>query len=268
MRRLILVGAIAATVLAACSTTPTGRRVFSLVSGSQMASMGASAYQEIKQQEKISSDSGDNQYAQCIARNIIAVLPAEQRNQDWEVTVFASDQANAFALPGGKIGVYDGLYKVAVNQSQVAAVMGHEVAHVIAEHSAARMSTGVVTQFGMQVVGAFVGGSSMSPAAQQGIMQAMGLGAQFGVVLPFSRGDESEADIIGLDYMAAAGFDPRESVSLWENMAKAGGQAPPEFASTHPSHSTRINDLSARMDKAMARYNKARAAGRKPNCRR
>lgn len=268
MRKIILLGAIAATTLAACSTTPTGRRVFSLVSGSQMSSMGTAAYNDIKQKEPISKDSGDTRYAECIAQNIIAVLPAKQRKQAWEVTVFASDQANAFALPGGKIGVYDGLYKVAVNQNQVAAVMGHEVAHVIAEHSAARMSTGVVTQFGMQVVGAFVGGSSMSPAAQQGVMQAMGLGAQFGVVLPFSRGDESESDVLGLGYMAAAGFDPRESVKLWENMAKAGGQAPPEFASTHPSHSTRIRDLNAGMDRAMKVYNNARKSGRKPNCRR
>lgn len=159
------------------------------------------------------------------------------------MTVFQEDSANAFALPGGKIGVHTGLLKVADNQSQLAAVIGHEIGHVQAQHSNERMSLQYATQSGMQLLGALAGQDS---AAKQGIMAALGVGAEYGLALPFSRKHEAEADIIGLQLMAQAGFDPRESVGLWQNMAAAnGGNEPPEFMSTHPSNSTRIEGLRA-----------------------
>jgi predicted Zn-dependent protease len=180
----------------------------------------------------------------------------------WEVVVFEDKAANAFALPGGKIGVYTGLLQVAKTQDQLAAVIGHEVAHVTARHANERVSTAFAAQAGLNIVDAIYGGTS----AGRNAMALLGLGTQVGILMPFGRAQESEADLIGLDNMARAGFDPRESITLWQNMAKAGGGAPPEFLSTHPSHGTRVEDLNKRMPDAMRLYDAARVAGRKPRC--
>jgi predicted Zn-dependent protease len=179
------------------------------------------------------------------------------------VTVFQDKSANAFALPGGKIGVYTGLLDVAKNQHQLAAVIGHEIAHVQANHSNARLSTSYATQAGLSLVQVLAGAAG--PEKQQ-LMGLLGVGAQVGVLLPYGRSQESEADVLGIEYMARAGFDPRESVALWQNMSRAGGQQPPEFLSTHPAHGTRIEQLNAHMSKALALYKQAQARGRTPDC--
>ena len=172
---------------------------------------------------------------------------------------FKDDDPNAFALPGGKMGVYTGMLKVAENQDQLAAVLGHEVGHVLAQHGNERMSQQQLTNVAL----AAAAGSGYVDSAS---MQALGLGAQIGILLPYSRSHESEADVIGLDLMAEAGFDPRESVQLWRNMGKAGGGAPPEFMSTHPAGNTRIDNLLSHMADALHTYNDARARGNKPQC--
>jgi predicted Zn-dependent protease len=179
------------------------------------------------------------------------------------VTVFEDESANAFALPGGKIGVHTGLLEVAKTPDQLAAVIGHEIGHVMAEHSNERVSTAFAANAGVQLAAAL---SGTDGPKQQMLMGLLGLGAQFGVLLPFSRTQESESDEIGLTLMARAGFDPRAAINLWENMAQAGGAQPPEFLSTHPSHGTRIEDLRAQMDEAVKIYQQARAQGRRPNC--
>lgn len=175
--------------------------------------------------------------------------------------VFDSDQVNAFALPGGKIGVYTGLLNVAVNQDQLATVIGHEVAHVLADHSNERLSQSQLANTGLSITSVALGSSEYKQ--YQGMtMAALGLGVQYGVILPYGRTQESEADIVGLEYMAKAGFDPNQSVDLWKNMAKAsGGNQPPELLSTHPSHSTRIKDLQTKIT-TLPRSNVA-----KPNCK-
>ena len=170
---------------------------------------------------------------------------------------------NAFALPGGKIGVHTGILKVANSADQLAAVLGHEVGHVIARHGAERVSQSVATQGGLALADIMLDRKSESRSL---IMAGLGLGAQFGILLPFSRKHESEADEIGLYLMANAGFDPEHSVELWRNMAKASGGAPPEFLSTHPSNTSRISGLQSRMSKAKALYNNAQAAGKNPDC--
>jgi predicted Zn-dependent protease len=188
------------------------------------------------------------------------VTPAETIARGWEVQVFADDDANAFALPGGKIGVYTGLLKVARTQDQLAAVIGHEVAHVLSRHANERVSTAYTAEAALTAVGT---SGIVSPQ----LMGLMGLGAQVGVLLPFSRTQESEADILGLDLMARAGFDPRQSIALWQNMnASRKGGAPPEFMSTHPSDATRMSKLNARMPHAMSLYQAAQAGGRRPRC--
>ncbi len=256
---LIIVGA-----LSACATSPMGRSQLILFPDSEMAQMGVAAYREMQQQTPREQANDVNDYVQCVVEKVVMAMP-EGRVADWEVTVFADDQANAFALPGGKIGVYTGLLDVAENQDQLATVIAHEVAHVLARHSNERVSTTYATQTGLQVVQ--IAGGTSSPARNQ-LYGLLGLGAQVGVLLPFSRAQESEADLMGLDLMAQAGFDPRESVRLWENMAESGGARPPEFLSTHPSGETRMRDLNERMRYAMDLSLQARSAGRNPDCRR
>ncbi len=161
--------------------------------------------------------------------------------------------------------MHTGLFEVAVNADQLAAVIGHEVAHVIARHGNERISTSYVATAGLSVVEIWMG--DKDPKDRENILQLLGVGATIGVMLPFSRTHESEADILGLELMARAGFDPRASVDLWQNMVAAGGGAPPEFLSTHPSGETRIRDLQANMPGAMGLYDEARAEGKNPRCR-
>lgn len=244
-------------VLSACSTSPTGRNQVILFSESDMSQLGAQSFEQLKQKEKISTDKKTNQYVQCVAGAITRQVGVQQGFSEWEVVVFDSDQVNAFALPGGKIGVYTGLLNVAQNADQLATVIGHEVAHVLAHHSNERMSRSQIANVGLKVSSVALQTSEYHDIA----MGALGLGVQYGVMLPYGRTQESEADIVGLDFMAKAGFDPRQSVELWKNMAKAsGGQQPPELLSTHPSHDTRISDLRAELTR-LPQY-----ATMKPNC--
>ncbi|MES1938821.1 peptidase M48 Ste24p [Salinisphaera sp. T5B8] len=254
MRRIYVASLL--LLLAACATSPTGRNQLKLFSEEKIAQMGVQSYQQMKQEEPIDTSTADNRYVKCVANAITRVTGG-----DWEVTVFKDDQVNAFALPGGKIGVYSGLLDVAKTDDQLAAVIGHEVGHVLADHGNERVSQQAATQGGLQVVSAFLGGSGSG--GNQAVMSALGLGAQVGILLPFSRTQESEADTIGLELMARAGFDPRESVALWQNMAAAGGEKPAEFMSTHPSNQSRINNLQSHMNQAMQLY---RQAPNKPNC--
>lgn len=249
-------------IVAACATSPLGRSQLQLFSDTEVAQMGLAAYDEIRKKEPVESDPRVNAYVRCVARAITAVVPST--GQAWEVTVFRDESANAFALPGGKIGVNTGLLKVATNQHQLATVVGHEVAHVLARHSGERLSNQTLVGTGLQAVQAI--GGSMTPAKQQ-LMGLLGVGAQVGVLLPFSRTQESEADLLGLDLMARAGFDPRQSVALWQNMARTNGGGPPEFLSTHPSPGGRIEALQGRLPQAVSLYEQARAQGRQPACR-
>ena len=260
MKRLSL-PVVAALVLTACATSPLGRQQFLFLPAAEMDQMGATAYNEMKEQQPTVTGTAESRYVECVAEAIVAVVDSDQQ---WEVTVFEDDSANAFALPGGKIGVHTGLLKVADNQDQLAAVIGHEVGHVLAQHSNERMSIQYATQTGTQLVAALAGGDS---AEKQTLMGLLGVGAQYGVVLPFSRTQEAEADLIGLELMAQAGFDPRESVKLWQNMQAAAGERPPEFMSTHPSSERRITELNARMREYLQISTQARAAGRNPDCR-
>ena len=198
-------------------------------------------------------------YVKCVANSIIAVVKDDTGVQTWEIVVFRDQTANAFALPGGKIGVHTGILPVAKTPGQLAAVLGHEVGHVLARHGEERVSEAGLLDKAMGAVG---GATGNNPA----VMGALGVGAKFGVMLPFSRTHESEADILGLDYMSLAGFDPKQSVELWKNMSAMGGGKPPELMSTHPSDDTRMKNLQDNMDKATETYNKAISSGKNPNC--
>ena len=255
-------GIIAVMLLAACATSPLGREQLILFPDDEMQQMGAAAFQQIKQQTPQSDAQSVNRYVECVADAVTAVAEEGQAG-DWEVTVFAEDQVNAFALPGRKIGIYTGLLDVAENQHQLATVIAHEVAHVLAHHGNERLSTQYATSTGLDLV-AMVAGSDT--ATKQTALGLLGLGAQVGVLLPFSRSQETEADVLGLELMAKAGFDPGESVDLWRNMIAASEGAPPEFLSTHPSGESRIEVLQNRLPQAGKLAEQARAAGRRPDC--
>jgi len=245
-------------LLSACVTSsPTGRHQVLLFNGTEMAQLGVQSFEEMKKTETISTDKKTNAYVQCVSQAITTTLGKQPDFEEWEVVVFDSPQVNAFALPGGKIGVYTGLLAVATNQHQLATVIGHEIAHVQANHSNERLSTNQLTGYGTELGKLLIQDSEYQEVG----MAALGLGVQYGITMPYGRAQESESDILGLQLMSQAGFDASESVTLWKNMAKAsGGAEPMEFLSTHPSNATRINNLQTELPQL------AQVTRPSPNC--
>ncbi len=235
----------AAGLLAACAEAPlTGRQQLILLPESQDAEMGLQAYQQILDESKVAKDPELDRRVQEVGRRIAKVSPHPE--WDWQFTLLDNDEPNAFALPGGKVGVNTGLFKVAKNDAQLAAVLAHEVAHAIARHGAERMSQGLLAQGLSTAVGIGTGNAGYAQMAAQA--------ATLGIILPYSRTQEAEADHIGLFYMAEAGYDPREAVALWRNFESLGGAGQPEFLSTHPAPGSRIENLEALMPEALEVY--------------
>jgi predicted Zn-dependent protease len=232
-----------------------------LMSETELASASAAEFQKMRNSMNISTDANTRAYVGCVADAIIRELPRPYNEKDWDIEVFDSGDVNAFAMPGGKIGVFTGLLKVARNQDQLGAVLGHEVAHVTEQHSLKRANRELTTRAGVIGTSAVLGGG-------QAVGSILSMGAQLGLSLPFSRANETESDTVGLKYMAAAGFNPQESITLWKNMDKNSKLDPPQFLSTHPSSSSRIQDLVAQLPPALGLYNQARAAGKRPDCSR
>jgi predicted Zn-dependent protease len=254
--------ALGLAALAGCATSPLGRQRLLLFPDAEIAELGIASFDKMKREMPLARDAALESGARCVARALVAQVGAGGPRA-WEVAVFRDDNPNAFALPGGKIGVNTGLFRVARNQDQLATVLGHEVAHVVAQHANERVSTAFAAQSGLELVQAITG----APGPEQGqLLALLGLGAQIGILLPYGRDQEREADLLGLDLMADAGFDPRESIALWKNMAAVGGAQPPEFLSTHPSYGTRMQDLAQRMPQALARSEEARRRGLRPAC--
>lgn len=248
-----------ALLLSACITSPTGRKQLILMPDAQIDQMGLQAFDTLKKDKPISTNSRYIQAANCIASNI-----TQNRGGSWEVVVFEDASLNAFALPGNKIGVHSGMFNLVENQDQLAAVIGHEIGHVLAKHSNERASQEMAVNSGMALIQAM---ASPQSALGQTAFGLLGVGAEYGVLMPYSRLQESEADIIGVDLMAKAGFDPRQSINLWQKMDQAAqGQQPVEFMSTHPSHATRTQDLQQHMPQAMALFQQAQAMGKQPRC--
>ena len=263
--RLWWLGGLAFLLVAACATSPTGRKQLILFGDGEVAQLGLTSFDELKKKEKISTDKKLTRYVQCVSDSIVQAIPANYKTSiaDWQVVLFDSDEVNAFALPGGRIGVYTGLFKAAKNQDQLAAVLGHEVAHVLARHSNERLSQSQLANVGMAAADSALADSEM----RQPAMAALGLGTEVGILLPYGRVQESEADILGLQLMASAGFNPEQAVDLWHNMAAiTKGKTPPEFLSTHPSSDSRISELQKQLAVVAPYYAKAQELGRKPQC--
>ena len=254
---------LGALLLTGCQTvTETGRSQLNLVSADEEMKLGVAAFQETKQKTPVSKDAKANEMLQRVGKRIAAV--ANLPNAQWEFVVFESPEANAWCLPGGKVGVYTGILPITKDEAGLATVIGHEVAHATAHHGAERMSQQMVAQLGGSAAGAAVSGKSEATQALVG--QAYGVASQVGVLLPYSRKHEAEADYIGLLYMARAGYDPAAAVAFWQRFSEYnrqhGGSQGLSFLRTHPLDEQRIQDLKTELPKARAEYDKAKAAGK------
>jgi predicted Zn-dependent protease len=261
--RLTLFTLALSLLIIACSTVPiTGRKQLSLIPASEMLATSFQEYGDFLKANKLSS----NQQQIAMVKNVGAKiqraveayfqqkgLSDALKDYKWEFNVVESAEVNAWCMPGGKVVVYTGILPVTKTEAGLAVVMGHEIAHAIAEHGNERMSQGLLAQFGAAALSQAL---SKEPEKTKSLwMSAYGVGAQFGALLPFSRTQESEADHLGLDFMAMAGYDPHEAVTFWQRMSAANnGQAPPEFMSTHPSDETRIQNLTNGIPEAMQYY--------------
>jgi predicted Zn-dependent protease len=247
-----------ALMLMSCSSQPTQQE------DAQMKAEAARAFNQMRASMPLVTDRPTIDFVACVATAVVAQLEPPYNDIEWELAIFEAESVNAFAMPGGKIGVFSGILSVTENQDQLATVLGHEVAHVTAQHSKNRAKSSELTNLGINVASIILGGGYTG--ATYTAQQALAAGAQFGITLPHTRGQESEADIIGLEYMSRAGFDPRESVPLWQRMDASTDKKPAEFLSTHPASETRIENLVSEWKITLPLYNEAQAEGFVPEC--
>ncbi len=265
LNRPLIVGVALATALLATGVTEARRKLL-LVSSAQMDQMGVEAFDKLKATDKLSRDPRLLAQSQCVVNALVQVLPDKLKRQSWEVQVFDDANPNAFALPGGKVGVNTGMFSVVQSQDELAAVIGHEIAHVSEQHANERVSRQMLLGAGLEVVGAYTG-QRTSPERAKATMGLLGLGAQVGVMLPNSRDQEAAADRIGQETMARAGFNPDAAVLLWQHMMTASKNgAPPQILSTHPDPQNRIRELAARAPSLRPQYQSARNTGHRPAC--
>lgn len=266
-RQLLLIVVLMSA--AGCTTNPyTGRWQFVPFPSSYMIGLGAQSYAEVLNSPHvtISQNAQEVEPVHQVAERIIEMAKQSKyaekaKTFKWEVAVIKDDRTrNAFALPGGKIAVYTGIFPIAKNTAGLAAILGHEVVHALAEHGTERMGQGLLAKIGLVGASIALQSQGFSPMASQAGMTALGLGTQVGILLPFSRKHESEADYIGLLLAAQAGYPPEEAVHVWERMEAGGGEQPSEFLSTHPGHGRRIKDLNKAMPEARALYDQSQKA--------
>jgi predicted Zn-dependent protease len=247
-------------IVSGCSTVPvTGRSQLNLVSAGQETQLGLSSFDQLKKETPISRDPALNAMVQRVGKRIAAVAAKDMPDAQWEFVVFDSKEANAFCLPGGKVGVYTGILPITRDDAGLATVIGHEVGHAVAHHGSERMSEAMVMQEGQQLLGSTL--TSTDPRLQQAALLAYGAGAQLGRELPHSRKQELEADQIGLTYMARAGYDPRAALDFWKRFSEynqqQGGGTPSglaRFLSTHPVDSVRIEQIEKLLPQAEAEF--------------
>jgi predicted Zn-dependent protease len=249
----------------ACATSPTGRDQLLLIPAEQMAEMGQTSFQKLKAKQPVVEHGRASRYVQCVADAITPLVELPSESGEWEVVVMREESANAFALPGGHIGVHSGMLDLLESQDELATIIAHEVAHLKSRHGAERVSQRFAASQALGITQALVFGEGASTDEKQ-LMSLIGLGAQVGVLLPYSRTHEREADLVGLDLMARAGFDPRAAVDVWQAMRERAGGRPPEWLSTHPHPESRIDEIRERLPKALELYRDAREQGRRPRC--
>jgi len=265
MKKHIWLSFIILFFMLSCSSVPiTGRKQLNLIPSSSMLSMSFQQYDEFLKTHKLSNNQEQTQMVKRVGARLQKAVEQyfagknmayKLNGYDWQFNLVESEDVNAWCMPGGKVVIYTGMLPITKDESGLAVVMGHEIAHAVAEHGNERMSQGLFAQFGSIALSTVL---SEQPAATQELwMTVFGLGAQFGVILPYSRLHENEADHMGLIFMAMAGYDPNTALGFWERMSRQKeGQAPPEFMSTHPSDRTRIKNIQALIPEAMRYYRK------------
>ena len=268
MKKYVLMLFAAAMLLYSCSSVPiTGRKQLTLVSDADVLSSSLSQYKGYMEKASISGNKTQSAMVTRVGKAIAAAtetylrnngMSAEVANFSWEFNLVNNSELNAFCMPGGKIVVYEGLMKIISSDDELAVVLGHEVAHAVAKHSNERMSQQILTQYGSNILNSAL--SNKSAAVQSVAGQVFGLGAQYGVMLPFSRKQESEADYMGLVLMSMAGYDPDVAIGFWQKMSASGSSSVPEFMSSHPSDATRIANIRKNVSKIKATYYKPKAA--------
>jgi predicted Zn-dependent protease len=250
----------------ACSTVPlTNRKQFTLIPSQQMLALGTQSYQQVLSQAEVSSNRSDTRTIRQVGQRVTAAVEEYLRginreniiaDYKWEFNLLKGDEINAWCIPGGKIAFYEGIMPVCRNDNGIAVVMAHEIAHAIADHSNERLTQQLSLQFGGMALSQAL--QEQSESTMQLAMTAFGLGSHLGVLLPYSRKHEQEADELGLYFMAMAGYDPREAPRLWERMKKISPNRSPEFLSTHPNPDSRIKFLNRIMPKALEQYKTSR----------
>jgi predicted Zn-dependent protease len=237
------------TALVACVGPGQTGLGLGLVSAEEVQQLGVQSWEQIRAETPVSTNATYQRALHQVGTNILSAIGQNPAN--WEMVVFQGNEANAFALPGDKIGVYEGMFAIATNVDELAAVVGHEIGHNQAEHARERLSSAAATQTGLKILGAALQIGNIGYADE--IAGLLGAGIQYGMILPYSRNQELEADSIGLINMARAGYDPRAAITMWQNMQAAGDRAP-EFLSTHPAPESRIATLEAKMPEALSYY--------------
>jgi predicted Zn-dependent protease len=264
-KRIILTLPIILILAIACSTVPvTGRKQINIIPEAQINAMSFEQYDQFLGEHKLSDDPVQTAMVKNVGAKIQHAvehyfaekgMPGELRNYRWEFNLVEDSLVNAWCMPGGKVVVYTGILPLTQDETGLAVVMGHEIAHAVAEHGSERMSQGLIAQFGGMALAKAL--EDRPEETQNLFMTAYGVGATLGVMLPYSRLHESEADHLGLIFMAMAGYNPNGAVEFWQRMAaEKGGAAPPEFLSTHPSDETRIRKIKDLIPEAMTYYNK------------
>jgi len=237
------------------------------VSEAEMEAEAAREFARYKATYPLTTDQDIIDYVSCVANAVVTSLEPPDSDMNWEMAILETNELNAFVMPGGKIVIFEGIMRAARDQHQLAAVIGHEIAHVTAEHTKKKLlqGGGKGMEIGIQVAAVLLGGGNYG--AQYTAHEMLNQGAMYGLLLPYKRGQETEADVIGLEFMAKAGFDPRAAVPLWQNMEEqAGGEGPAEFQSTHPSPENRIESLISQWTEVLPLYNQAHQEGRIPDC--
>lgn len=259
MKKIMICFMIATALLvSSCGSVPvTGRKQVLLVSDQEVLSLSLKQYDDFIKTASISTNKTNTALVNKVGRNIANAVEKYLKDNgysdqistfSWEFNLVKSDEANAFCMPGGKIVVYEGILPITKDETGLAVVLGHEVAHAVAKHANERMSQQIVTEYGSSAVGSALGNS-------EAVSVALGLGAQYGILLPYSRKQELEADRLGLIFMAMAGYDPRQASDFWVRMSQKSGGSVPEFMSTHPSDQTRIDKINSDLNEAMKYYN-------------
>lgn len=251
-------------LLIGCASTPDEQSHPTSIDADEMAEIGATAFDQLKSKEQLSADYVAQSHVRCVADQLTAEMPSDETASRWESLVFAADSADAMALPGGKIGIHNGMFALLDSEGQLAAVIAHELGHLIEGHAARRVSTGFSAESAIGAVQTYRG--VQGPQVSRTLYALLGLGSQVGIALPYTSADEAQADAAGLALMARAGYDPNQALLLWEKLELQQRTKHVQWLDKHPDPAQHQRTLRAALDRVSADVDAARQAGKQPDC--